>query len=132
MKSILIRLAALGCALAPCLARAGGDEVVVIYNTRVAESKTVAEHYARLREVPKEQIYGFALTPNEEMSRAEFRDSLQQPLLEKLEKRGLWKFATKIITATNGLMHVEYRVAAAKIRYAVLCYGVPLKIAMRG
>ena len=26
-------------------------------------------------------------------------------------------------------MHVEYRVAAAKIRYAVLCYGVPLKIA---
>ena len=26
-------------------------------------------------------------------------------------------------------MHVEYRVAESKIRYAVLCYGVPLKIA---
>ena len=25
--------------------------------------------------------------------------------------------------------HVEYRVVASKIRYAVLCYGVPLKIA---
>jgi len=42
----------------------------------------------------------------------------------------LWKFATRIVTDTNsGLMHVEYRVAESKIRYAVLCYGVPLKIA---
>jgi len=129
MKFLLIRFAALGFALAPCLARAGGDEVVVIYNTRVPESKGVAEHYARMRQVPQKQIYGFALTPNEEMSRAEFRDSLQNPLLEKLQADGFWQFTHKVVTATNGLMHVEYRVAKAKIRYAVLCYGVPLKIA---
>ena len=130
MKFILIRLTVLGFALAPLLVRAGGDEVVVIYNTHVPESKAVADYYARMRQVPEKQIYGFALTPNEEMSRAEFRDSLQMPLVEKLEADGLWKFAKRIVTATNsGLMHVEYRVAASKIRYAVLCYGVPLKIA---
>jgi uncharacterized protein (TIGR03790 family) len=130
MKFLLIRFAVFGFALAPLLVRAGGDQVIVIYNTLVPESKSVAEHYARMRQVPEKQIYGFALTPNEEMSRAEFRDSLQKPLLEKLEADGLWKFAEKIVTETSsGLMHVEYRVAVSKIRYAVLCYGVPLKIA---
>jgi uncharacterized protein (TIGR03790 family) len=130
MKFILIRLAFWGIALVPLLVRAGGDEVVVIYNTQVPESKAIADYYARMRQVPEKQIYGFALTPNEEMSRAEFRDSLQKPLEEKLEADGLWKFAKRVVIATNsGLMHVEYRVAASKIRYAVLCYGVPLKIA---
>ena len=130
MKFFPIRFAVFIFALAPLPARAGGDEVVVIYNSRVPESKDIAEYYARMRQVPEKQIYGFALTGNEEMSRAEFRDSLQKPLLEKLESDGLWKFANRIITATNsGLMHVEYRVAKSKIRYAVLCYGVPLKIA---
>jgi uncharacterized protein (TIGR03790 family) len=129
MKRILIRFAIFIFALAPLLVRAGGDEVIVIYNSRVPESKAVAEHYAKARQVPKNQIYGFPLTTNEEMSRAEFRDSLQKPLVDKLEADGLWKFNKTIVTATNGLMHVEYRVAESKIRYAVLCYGVPLKIA---
>jgi uncharacterized protein (TIGR03790 family) len=116
-------------ALAPLLVRAGGDEVVVIYNTRVPESKTVAEHYAQMRQVPEKQIYGFALTADEEMSRAEFRDSLQLPLAKKLEADGLWKFAPLTIPATNGQPErVASRVVASKIRYAVLCWGVPLKI----
>lgn len=129
MKCYWLQSAVFIFALSPLLARAGGDEVVVIYNSHMPESKAVAEYYARMRQVPEKQIYGFALTGNEEMSRAEFHDSLQKPLLEKLEAGGLWKFARTIVTASNGLMHVEYRVAESKIRYAVLCYGVPLKIA---
>lgn len=117
-------------ALAPLLVQAGGDEVILIYNTRVPESKTVAEHYAKMRSVPEKQIYGFALTPDEEMSRAEFRDSLQLPLARKLEADGFWKFGPFIVPATNGQPeHVFSHVTASKIRYAVLCYGVPLKIA---
>jgi len=50
-----------------------GDEVIVIYNTRVPESKSVAEHYAERRQVPADQIFGFALSTNEDMSRAELR-----------------------------------------------------------
>jgi uncharacterized protein (TIGR03790 family) len=114
---------------APVLARAGGDEVVVIYNSRVPESKTVAEHYAQIRQVPEKQIYGFELTPDEEMSRDEFRDLLQSPLAKKLEDDGLWKFGPLIVPATNGQPErVLSHVVASKIRYAVLCYGVPLKI----
>ncbi|HSY74237.1 MAG TPA: TIGR03790 family protein, partial [Dongiaceae bacterium] len=114
----------------PLLVRAGGDEVVLIYNSRVPESKIVAEHYAALRLVPEKQIYGFDLTTNEEMSRAEFRGSLQLPLAKKLADDGLWKFAKTIYPATNSQPErVVSHVVISKIRYAVLCYGVPLKIA---
>jgi uncharacterized protein (TIGR03790 family) len=130
MKIISIRFAILIFAFAPFLVRAGGDEVVVIYNSRVPESKDVAEHYAKMRQVPEKQIYGFALTSDEEISRAEFRDSLQLPLAKKLESDGLWQFGSVTIAATNGQPERTVRkVIASKIRYAVLCCGVPLKIA---
>jgi uncharacterized protein (TIGR03790 family) len=117
-------------ALAPLWVHAGGDEVVVVYNSRVPGSKIVAEHYAQVRQVPEKQIYGFALTTNEEMSRAEFRDSLQLPLAKKIESGGLWQLATILYPGTNNQPERAIRkVVASKIRYAVLCYGVPLKIA---
>ena len=125
-----IRLTVLALALAPLLARAGGDEVVVVYNSRMPESKAVAEYYAKARQVPKEQIYGFAMTTNEVMSRDEFRDTLQLPLARRLDSDGLWRFGFVAVATTNaGSEACEYRVVASKIRYAVLCYGVPLKIA---
>ncbi len=130
MKKNSIRFVFLVFALLPFLVHAGGDEVVVIYNSRVPESKSIAEHYAKMRQVPEKQIYGFALTTNEEMSRAEFRDSLQSPLAKKLETDGLWKLAMTFYKGTNDQPDRTVRkVVASKIRYAVLCYGVPLKIA---
>ena len=112
------------------MVRAGGDEVVVIYNTSVPESKSVAEYYANARQVPQGQIYGFRMTTNEVISRDEFRGSLQLPLARRLESDGLWQFGSVTNTPTNGQpQHVERLVVASKIRYVVLCYGVPLKIA---
>ena len=73
MKKIWVRFATFIFTLAPLLVRAGGDEVVVIYNTRVPGSEAVAKHYAKVRHVPKNQIYGFSMTSNEEMSRDEFK-----------------------------------------------------------
>ncbi len=118
------------CFLSPQLLRAAsGEEVVVIYNTRVPESKQVAEHYAALRSVPAKQVFGFKLTPNETMSRLDFTEDLQLPLAKKLESAGLWKFGKIFFPATNGqAAHTEIRVVQSKIRYAVLCYGVPLRI----
>jgi uncharacterized protein (TIGR03790 family) len=130
MMNFTVQFAAFALALAPLLARAGGDEVVVIYNSRLPESKAVAGYYARARQVPENQVFGFALTTNEEMSRLEYRDTLQTPLARKLEADKLWQFGSFPNAATNGRPGlVIRRVAASKIRYAVLCYGVPLKIA---
>jgi uncharacterized protein (TIGR03790 family) len=129
MKSFWIRFAFLFLMLAPLLARADGNEVVVVYNKRMPESKSVAEYYATARQVPKRQIFGFSMTTNEVMSRDEFRDILQLPLARRLESTGLWQFGSVTNVATNGgPVRVEQRVVAFKIRYVVLCYGVPLKI----
>ena len=96
MKTILIRLAAFLFALTPVFVRAGGDEVVVVYNSRLPESKAVAEHYAKMREVPAHQVFGFELSASEEISRGEFHDALQMPLAKKLEESGLWKFGDSV------------------------------------
>ena len=129
LNSSLTKLIMLALVLAPTFTWAGGDEVVVVYNSRLLDSKAVAEHYASLRQVPAKQIYGLALSTNEEISRAEFQDTLQKPLAKKLEADGLWKFGSIILPAANDQPKRKIiQVSKSKIRYAVLCYGVPLKI----
>ena len=117
------------CAGAAAAGTGGGDEVVVIYNSNVRGSKKVADHYAQARQVPRGQVYGFPLPPSEEISRAEFRELLQQPLAQKLEADDLWTFRWMKTSAIPGQPGRQGRlVATSQIRYAVLCYGVPLKI----
>ena len=114
---------------APLNASNRGDEVVIVYNTRMPESKAVADYYAQRRLVPTNQIFGFALSTNDDMSRAEFRDALQKPLAQILERNKLWHVGSRIVPATtNKAAHVEWKVVESKIRYAVLCYGVPFRI----
>jgi len=108
----------------------GGDEVVVVYNSRLPESKDVADHYAEMRSVPANQVLGFDLSTNEEVSREEFRDMLQRPLAKALENGKLWRISSDIETGTDaGSSRVIWKVTDSKIRYAVLCFGIPLRIA---
>ena len=57
-----------------------GSSVAVIYNSRLADSKKLAEYYAERRKIPTNQIFGLSLPETETISRAEFRDRLQKPL----------------------------------------------------
>jgi uncharacterized protein (TIGR03790 family) len=131
MKHICSALVLLACAVRPLLAAANpGDEVVLVYNKRMPESKALAEYYAEKRQVPTNQIFGFEVSTNEECSRMEFRDALQKPLARALEEKKLWHVASRVVPpTTNAGSHVEWRVVQSRIRYAVLCYGVPLRIA---
>lgn len=107
-----------------------GDAVVVIYNLQMPGSKDVAEHYAAMRKVPTSQVFGFALTTNEDISRTEFHEKLELPLVKALEAKKIWRFGPEKIQTTNGQPAKVIRaVLESKIRYAVLCYGVPLRIA---
>jgi uncharacterized protein (TIGR03790 family) len=103
-----------------------GDGVVVVYNSRAGESQQVAAHYAAVRHVPAAQVVGLELPAGENMTRAEYREELQGPLLKFLEKEKLFVFepggeAPDAKTAPQ-------RLKESKIRYVVLCYGVPLRI----
>ena len=130
MKTVCFAFATLALAAAvPAGASESGSNVVVVYNSNVPESKAVAEYYARKRNVPQNQVFGFALSASLDMSRLEFRDSLQKPLAAALEENKLWRMGSQIVRATNGRpMRVVWRPKESKIRYAVLCYGVPVHI----
>ena len=131
MKAFILTAAILAFAVAmPLRAANPGDEVIVVYNSRVPESKEVAEHYAQCRHVPANQVVGFALSTREEFSRAEFQDTLEKPLAKVLQERKLWHISSEVVRATAEQPgHLDWKVADSKIRYAALCYGVPLRIA---
>jgi uncharacterized protein (TIGR03790 family) len=108
---------------------AGGEEVVVIYNSNLTESEALANFYARKRGVPREQVLGFKLANSETIPRADYRNDLQRPLVKQLESLKLWRVGSGEIRGTNGKpIRVTRKVVESKIRYAVLCYGVPLRI----
>lgn len=107
-----------------------GQLVVVIYNSAIPESKEVAQHYAAQRTVPTTQVFGFELPATEAMSRKDFRDKLQKPLLEKLTSSQLVTLApsSKVSRSSTTPATPRSRFNTSKVRYAVLCYGVPTKI----
>ena len=126
---VRLRLLLLVGVIFPQLAWADGSEVAVVYNAALPESKAVAEHYAQARQVPKSQIFSFSLPTGLEISRADFNFDLQQPLADALETNGLWKFGEVVVPYNHGVpKHTDHRVVASRIRYLVLCYGVPVRI----
>ena len=54
---------------------------------------------------------------------------MQGPLAKALEAAKLWRFESFNVPATNGNpARVQRRLVESKIRYAVICYGIPYRI----
>lgn len=108
------------------LAADSGSSVVVVYNRNVPESKKLAEYYAAKRGVPRSQLFGADVVNSpDSMSRAEFRDKLQQPLFDWMVSERLF-IPNPHPVETNGNLRA---LSDATVRYMVVCYGVPLAIA---
>src|SRR5258706_12346951 len=101
MNLFAMRLMLVMLLTAPLLARGGGDEVVVIYNTSMPESKAGADHYAQARQGPPRQIYGVNLPAAEDIPRAGFPRGVHAPLARKLSGAGLWKPSSVTLTACH-------------------------------
>src|SRR5262249_16681392 len=101
-----------------------GDSVVLVYNSKSAASKHVADHYAAKRKVPREQIIALPLPETETISRDDFESQLQQPLWTEMRARKLLVYRSRDAQQSTQACNV----VEAKARYAVLCYGVPVKI----
>ena len=84
--------------------------MAVLFNSSLPESKTIAEHYAKLRDVPQDHLIGLPLSDGHTISRREFTVKLEQPLAAELARRNLLDGKT------------------ASIRYLVLCWGVPIRV----
>ena len=90
-----------------------GDEgatVAVVYNSKSSDSKSVADHYAKIRNVPANNLIGLPLSDNHTISRNEFTKTLEKPLTEILAKKNL-------LDGNKGT-----------IRYLLLCWGVPFRV----
>jgi uncharacterized protein (TIGR03790 family) len=126
---LLFLLVVAGVALTTRVA-AQGDQVVVVYNSRLPESKQVADYYAQRRGVPTNQILGLPLPTGEAMTRQQFIEDLQKPLQKHLEKEKLFVYspATNHFPAEVEQQKAFRVVNSARVRYAALCYGVPVKI----
>jgi uncharacterized protein (TIGR03790 family) len=113
----------------PYLGTEPGSAVVVVYNSALPESKSVAEYYAMRRQVPPNQIFGFSLPVTESMTRAEFIQKLQMPLWQALQKANLIALgAIPNAPAPLPPMAPPRRIANSTFRYIALCYGVPTKV----
>ncbi len=108
-------------------ARAGGEEVVVVYSSQSTDSRAVAEYYGLQRGVPPAQIIPLDTpAPAVLISRPDYVHRIQEPLIHELEHRGLMEFRYRTIPATNGLPeHLAYRCIGSKVRYLLLCWGLP-------
>src|ERR1700744_3330764 len=70
-----------------------GDSVVVVYNSDMPESKSVADHYAECRQVPANQVIGLKLPTTEAITRTQYNDQLESPLLRELEDKKLFVYS---------------------------------------
>lgn len=84
-----------------------GEEVLVVYNRRMAEAEDIAEYYLTKREIPPENLLKLSLSVKETISREEFEDDLLLPVRSRIEE----------LTARGRL-----------ISALVLIYGMPLKV----
>ena len=93
-------------ALAASAGAQSGLNVLVVTNDRLLDSARIAEHYARARSVPGEQVLHLQVDPGDEVERAVFDQQIQGPIVEWLGKHA----------------------AHDRILYIVLAKGVPLRI----
>ena len=107
----------------------------VVYNTLwVARSpKPLQEYYGLKRQIPTESDFRLrSAHQGEDMTREEYRTLLQFPLAKAIKSNQLWHFEPETVPATNQEpAKVRWKLDESKIRYAALCYGVPVRIRPR-
>jgi uncharacterized protein (TIGR03790 family) len=107
---------------------AQGNSVIVVYNKNISESKQVADYYAERRQVPAAQVIGLDLPKSETITRKEYQEQLQKPLLVALQKARFMAFPSETGSKRKKGEWTPVLPSSATIRYAALCYGVPLRI----
>lgn len=112
-----------------CEAMAAGDEVLVVYNSRMPASEAVARHYAQRRHVPESQVLGLPLPESANLGRAEYVRSLEEPIRRHLVAKGLAEWVPDAGPSARGASSAAARKSSrlvhASIRYLLLCHGVP-------
>lgn len=103
------------------------EQVVIVANADVRESRRLAMHYAEKRAIPKQNICLLSLPTNEVISRKLYEDALRDPLSDFLRKRGLVVLHERDPKRIR-LHENRWSARDVKVRAIVLMYGVPVRI----
>lgn len=100
--------------------------VIVLANSQVGGSPRLAKSFARMREIPDEQVIVLRMPTTEQISRSQYIQEILNPLRAQLIKR-------ELIDALPGKADEhgieEIVLIDNPLRYLVTIYGVPLHIA---
>lgn len=100
--------------------------VVVLANSRQAESVQLAEFYLEQRGVPAANLIALPLPSEESITWRQFIDQVYQPVQDELYRRG-WIDGTNS-NLLDGLGRRRYALTGHHLSYLVVCRGVPLRI----
>jgi len=106
MNRALLLLACLSLLSAPPALAQSGANVLLVVNEASADSGRIAEHYARVRSVPPDQVLRIKLDVADEIDRAVFDAQIQAPIATWLRQHA----------------------AQDRILYILLTKGIPLRI----
>jgi len=105
------------------------EQVVILYNSKVRDSRSVAAYYAERRGIPSNRLIELDCSEPTRITRDQFRTEIVEPLRRQLQKRGLARFSKQVVPAAgNQPGRVRERLTHSKVRYLVLSYGMPYAI----
>lgn len=96
------------------------ESVALLFNTRIPESRKLAETYAAARHIPAENLIGLEMPVTPDISRVEFDSTILKPLRAAFDSKRWWSRAKDrqgILVPTRN-----------KIQVLVAFKGVPLRI----
>ena len=93
---------------------------VVVYNRNAADSIALAYFYAKARQIPTDHLVGLECPTEEEISRADYDDTIAEPLRKAFAEREWWTL--------RGEKTEPPAVRSSQIHFVALIRGIPLKI----
>lgn len=103
-------------------------EIAVIYHEQLPESRSVAEHYASKRGIPVDHLISLKPPETEAISRRDYQRKIERPLLHELRRRKLMDVTIPEYPPENPTGMPLPVQTTSRIRYLVVCFGIPLKI----
>ncbi|MFN7018975.1 MAG: TIGR03790 family protein [Fimbriimonadales bacterium] len=99
------------------------SNVVVIATRRSPDSVSIAQYYAQRRRLPSTHILLLDCVPQEEVPLAEYRDTVEKPVMDLLRQRGLTE-SVDYLVLTKGIP-LRIREGGFSVDSALMC--APLK-----
>jgi uncharacterized protein (TIGR03790 family) len=96
------------------------DATLVVFNSRDPESRALAEYYAERRRIPAGQVIGLDCPLDEEITRQQYIETIEQPLRDLFDRKKWWSVRTGFAD--------QREVSENRIRFVALMRGIPLKI----